>query len=245
MNYKAAFLGVGFLAVGWGRLAAQPLFEKNARVLFQGDSITDMARGRTEDPNHILGHSYVFLIAAQQGAAYPERNVTFINRGVGGNELGDMVARWDADTLALKPDVLSILIGVNDVGHSFRKNQPLSIEKYEKTYDDLLARTVAALPNIKFVLCEPMFAPGKSNAAHAVEWEADIKAMQAVVARLATKYHAPVAHFQRIFDEAFHGAPVEYWIWDGVHPTYRGHQLMADEWKRAYHEFYGPPGEAR
>ena len=122
----------------------QPLFRRGERVLFQGDSITDMARGRTADPNHILGHSYVFLIAAKQGAAYPEQAVTFINRGVGGNEVGNLATRWDADAIDLKPDVLSILIGVNDVGHSLRKNEPVSIETYEKIYDELLAKTVAA-----------------------------------------------------------------------------------------------------
>ena len=117
---------------------AQPLFEPGARVLFQGDSITDMGRGRTEDPNHILGHSYVFIIAARQGAAFPVQGVTFINRGVSGNTLADLAARWQADTIALKPDVLSILIGINDVGHCLKRNQPVSIDSYERAYDRLL-----------------------------------------------------------------------------------------------------------
>lgn len=219
----------------------QPLFEKSARVLFQGDSITDMARGRTADPNHILGHSYVFLIAAEQGAAFPEQGYVFINRGVSGNELNDLVTRWDADALDHKPDVLSVLVGVNDVGHSMRKNQPVSIESYEATYDRLLARTVAALPKVKLVLCEPFIAPGKSPGDRYEEWHAAITAMQGVIEKLAGKYHAPVVHFQKIFDEAFKRAPVEYWIWDGVHPTYAGQQLLANEWQRAYRAFYGTP----
>ena len=216
----------------------QPLFEKGMRVLFQGDSITDMARGRTADPNHILGHSYVFIIAAKQGATFPEQAVTFINRGVSGNEVGNLATRWDTDAIELKPDVLSILIGVNDVGHSLRKNEPVSIETYEKIYDELLAKTVAAFPKIKLVLCEPFIAPGKSPGARYEEWLTAIKAMQVVVEKLALKYHAPVVHFQKIFDEAFKRAPVEYWIWDGVHPTYAGHQLLADEWQRVYQAFY-------
>ncbi len=219
----------------------QPLFEKGARVLFQGDSITDMARGRTADPNHILGHSYVFLIAAAQGSAFPELGYVFINRGVGGNELTDLVTRWETDALEHKPDVLSILVGVNDVGHSLRKNQPVSIENYETTYDQLLARTVAALPKVKLVLCEPFIAPGKSPGERYEEWHAAITAMQGVVEKLAKKYHAPVVHFQKIFDDAFKRAPIDYWIWDGVHPTYAGHQLLANEWQRAYRAFYGAP----
>ena len=226
-------------------VSGQPLFEKGARVLFQGDSITDMARGRTADPNHILGHSYVFLIAAKQGATFPDQAVTFINRGVSGNEVGNLAIRWDADALEHKPDVLSILIGVNDVGHALRKKEPVSIETYEKIYDEMLAKTVAALPKVKLVLCEPFIAPGKSPGDRLEEWRTAITAMQGVVARLAKKYHAPVVHFQKIFDDAFKRAPVEYWIWDGVHPTYAGHQLLADEWQRAYKAFYGVPTGVR
>jgi lysophospholipase L1-like esterase len=221
--------------------SAQPLFERGQRVLFQGDSITDMARGRTDDPNHILGHSYVFLIAARQAADFPGQRVTFINRGVSGDQLGDLVARWPMDTLALKPDVLSILVGVNDVSHAFRDHQPFSVGKYEETYDHLLAATIAGLPKVKLVLCEPFFAPGLRTAEHAAEWEANLKALHPVLERLAAKYHAPVVHFQRTFDDAFQRAPVTYWIWDGIHPTYAGQQLLADEWQRAYRAFYGPP----
>lgn len=226
-------------------VSGQPLFAKGARVLFQGDSITDMARGRTADPNHILGHSYVFLIAAKQGATFPDQAVTFINRGVSGNEVGNLATRWDADALELKPDVLSILIGVNDVGHALRKNEPVSIETYEKIYDEMLARTIAALPKVRLVLCEPFIAPGKSPGDRFEEWRAAITAMQGVVARLAKKYRAPVVHFQKTFDDAFKRAPVEYWIWDGVHPTYAGHQLLADEWQHAYKAFYGAPAGSR
>jgi lysophospholipase L1-like esterase len=224
---------------------AQPLFEKGARVLFQGDSITDMARGRTEDPNHILGHSYVFLIAAKEGADFPERRITFINRGVSGNTVSNLMARWRTNTLELKPDVLSILIGVNDVGHQLRAGRPFLPEKFEETYDQLLADTLAALPRVKLVLGEPFFAPGKSTEAHLDEWREAMMGLRAVVEKLGKKYHAPVVHYQKVFDDAAQRAPIDYWIWDGVHPTYRGHQLMADEWKRTYRSFYGPPGDAR
>src|SRR5436190_18411808 len=94
--------------------AAEPMaaFTPGARILFQGDSITDGNRGRSADPNHILGHGYAFIIAAKYGAAYADRNLTFLNRGVSGNKVTDLAKRWQKDTLELKPDVLSILIGV-------------------------------------------------------------------------------------------------------------------------------------
>jgi len=203
-----------------------PLFKENARVLFQGDSITDGNRGRNEDPNHILGHGYCFIIAAQYGAHYPERKLAFLNRGVSGNKVTDLAARWQKDTLDLKPDVLSILIGVNDLSFG------VTAEQYEQRYDQLLADTMKALPKVRLVLCEPFGLPvgGKKDV-----WEkyrADLAARQAIVARLGEKYHAPIVHFQKMFEDATQRAPADYWIWDGIHPTYSGHQLMADEWIR-------------
>src|SRR5579864_9473297 len=113
-----------------------PVFRKAMRILFQGDSITDGNRGRKEDPNHILGHSYVFIVAAKYGASCAELNLTFLNRGISGNKVSDLEKRWQTDTLDLKPDLLSILIGVND-------NKSVPIEQYEQIYDKLLADTKA------------------------------------------------------------------------------------------------------
>lgn len=204
-----------------------PAFSSGSRILFQGDSITDGNRGRSADPNHILGHGYAFIIASQFGAAFPERQLTFLNRGVSGNKVPDLAARWEKDTLALKPDLLSILIGVNDA------STKLPVDQYEAGYDALLASARAANPKLRLVLCDPFILPvGKLKN----EWEAaqaDMALRRAAVARLANKYGAAVAHFQRAFDEACRRAPADYWIWDGVHPTYSGHQIMAEEWLRA------------
>ncbi len=217
-----------------------PLFPRGARVLFQGDSITDMGRGRTEDPNHLLGHGYAFIIAATEAAYHPEREVTFINRGVSGNTSEDLAARWQTDTLALAPDILSILIGVNDVGHKIRDGQPFLIEEYAKTYDNLLARVMDGGPGIKLILGEPFFGPGTATAARFEERRRAMEQIQAIVRELAGRYRAPVVRYQAMFDDAATRAPASYWIWDGVHPTYAGHQLMADEWRRTYRAFYGP-----
>jgi lysophospholipase L1-like esterase len=203
-----------------------PVFGNGARILFQGDSITDGNRGRNTDPNHILGHGYQALIASRYGANLPERHLTFINRGISGNTVASLARRWQTDTIDLKPDLLSILIGVNDL------NFGVKAEQYEQQYDQLLADTIKALPNVRLVLGEPFGLPvgGKKNI-----WEkyrADLAARQAIVAKLGEKYHAPVIHFQKMFDDAAKRAPADYWIWDGVHPTYAGHQLMADEWVR-------------
>lgn len=206
-------------------LALEPLaaFTPGCRLLFQGDSITDGNRGRTADPNHILGHGYAFIIAARHGAAFPERKLVFLNRGVSGNTVLDLQARWQQDTLDLKPDLLSVLIGVNDSGRG------VPLDQYEQVYDKLLADCRATNPQIRFVLGEPFHTNPND----------DIRARQQIVARLAEKYGAALVHYQRVFDEAARRAAPSYWIWDGVHPTYSGHQLMADEWERVVRGMWG------
>ena len=104
----------------------------------------------------------------------------------------------------------------------------------------LLADAVRAAPRVKFILGEPFLAPGSATAADFEQRLLAMEAMRAVVGRLASQYHAPVVHYQRMFDEAAESAPHAYWIWDGIHPTFAGHQLMADEWRRTYRAFYGP-----
>jgi len=213
-----------------GNIPKMLVFTENARILFQGDSITDGNRGRSADPNHILGHGYCFIIAAEYGARFPERKLTFLNRGASGNKVPDLAARWQADTLDLRPDVLSILIGINDSGH-------VPLDTYEQGYEKLLTDAEAANPKIHLVLCEPFYLP-KNGRMESDERGKDVKPRQAIVAKLAAKHHAALVRFQHVFDEACRRAPAECWIWDGVHPTYSGHQLMADEWVKTVSWFY-------
>ncbi len=176
--------------------AAEPIpaFTPGARILFQGDSITDGNRGRSADPNHILGHGYVFIIAARHGAAFPDAKLDFINRGISGNTVLDLEKRWQKDTLDLKPDVLSILIGVNDNGRG------VPLDQYEQVYDKLITQAKAANPKLKLVLCEPFVKPtGTINEG--------IRKRQEIVAQLAQKHGAALVHFQRVFDEAAKRAP--------------------------------------
>ena len=203
-----------------------PAFAPNERVLFQGDSITDGNRGRSADPNHILGHGYAFIIAARHGAGFPERKLDFTNRGVSGNTVLDLEKRWAKDTLALKPDLLSVMIGVND------QSRNVSLEAYEATYDKLLTDARAQNPKLKLVLIEPFVRhPGKPV-------PEGIVARQAIVAKLAQKHGAALVKLQKLFDEAAAKTADDYWVWDTVHPTYRGHQLLADEWERVVREYW-------
>lgn len=183
-------------------------------------SYTDADRGRSADPDHVMGHGYAFIIAAKYGCTLAERDLTFLNRSVSSNTVAHLQGRWQKDTLDLRPDVLSILIGIND--------QHGSPDLFETNYDKLLADTVAALPDVRLVICEPFQIPCAEKTGE----------LQAIAARLAAKHRAPLVRFQRVFDEANPRVGGTYRIWDTVHPTYSGHQLMADEWVRAVEEFY-------
>ncbi len=126
------------------------------KIFFQGDSITDAGRCRVNvDPNIKLGQGYAQLTAAKLLAEYPEKNLEIFNRGISGNRSVDLYARWKIDALNLKPDVLSILVGVNDTWHGKNKNNGVGIKRYERIYRELLTWTREVLPECKLVLCEP------------------------------------------------------------------------------------------
>lgn len=208
--------------------AAEPkseseLFPKNATILFQGDSITDGNRGRNLDPNHILGHGYAFLTASALSGRNPEMNWTFLNRGVSGNTVLEMRQRWDEDTIALKPDVLSIMIGVNDY---WRGESP---EEYRAAFDELLSYTKQELPDTKLIVIEPF-----ATLPTSLKEGANIADYQDAARDLANKYGAVYVLTQEMFMEHIANEPSEkYWIWDGVHPTYSGHWLLYEAWLKA------------
>lgn len=205
-----------------------PVFKTGATILFVGDSITDGGRARKgSDYNHTMGQGYAFILAAQLGNRFAERNLTFINRGISGNRVPDLQPRWKTDVLDLKPDVLSILVGIND---TTRANMVTTAEQFESGYDQLLADTLKTLPGVRIILCEPFVLPSGPYKAAFPAVRAEVQKRQDAVARLATKYKLPLVRFQQAYDDACKRAPAEHWCWDGIHPHYAGHALMADAW---------------
>jgi lysophospholipase L1-like esterase len=237
MKTKLGVLAVPLLLAMFAGKAVGPdsppsIFRKGSRILFQGDSITDGNRGRSADPNHILGHGYAFLIAAKFGAAFPALELDFLNRGISGNTVLDLEKRWKPDTIELKPDVLSILVGVNDYYRG------VDLAEYERAYSKIIEEAKAANPEIKLVLCEPFVLPAGKVKPNWIAWRDGLKKRAEIVERLARTHKAAYVKFQTAFDEAAKKAPAEYWIWDGVHPTYSGHQIIADEWERTVRAFW-------
>jgi len=201
--------------------------------LFQGDSITDGNRGRNTDPNHIMGHGYVFSIASRLGADFPQKKLTFYNRGISGNKVTDLADRWQKDTLDLKPDVLSILIGINDTSSVvFPHADPVTAEKYEEVYRLLLSQTKAQFPEILFVLCNPFILPVGKVKENWDAYKTELAKRQSAVLKLVNEFDAVFVDFQQVFDRACKRTDADYWIWDGVHPTVAGHELMVREWMK-------------
>ena len=205
-----------------------PVLRPHDVILFQGDSITEGGRQPGFDFNHNMGQDYDYILAAELGARFAARDLTFLNRGISGNSVLDLAARWRDDALALKPDLLSILVGINDT--LFRTDEDPA--RFETVYDRLLADTRAALPRTKIVLGQPFVLPVGRQSDDYPAHRAAVALRQAAVARLARKYRLPLIRYQAVFDAALRQAPAEHWSWDGVHPTYAGHWLMAQAWLR-------------
>jgi lysophospholipase L1-like esterase len=198
--------------------------------LFQGDSITDGNRTRDSDWNHVMGHGYQYLIASKWWYDFPQKHFHFFNRGISGNKVTDLAARWQQDTLDLMPNLLSVLIGINDVSAFINGDNNFSAEQYESGYRALLNETKQTLPNIRFVLCEPFVLPVGRVKEKWNDYFSEVKKRQTAVKKMAAEYNAIHVPFQQAFNNALANAPAEYWIWDGIHPMPAGHELMAIEW---------------
>jgi lysophospholipase L1-like esterase len=204
-------------------------------LLFQGDSITDTGRQRTDaaaNHPHSLGSGYAALAASTLLGEQPGRRWLCHNRGVGGDRVADLAARWTTDALALAPDVLSILVGVNDYWYRRAGDPGATPAQYERRYRTLLARTREAHPDVQFVIGEPFVVPGGS--AVDAHWRDDLAPYQAAARRRAEAVGAAWVPYQSVFDDALRAAPGPYWAEDGVHPTPAGHYRMAQAWLDAF-----------
>ncbi len=206
-------------------------------ILFQGDSITDCGRARDNDIR--LGDGYARLVEAELGYTCPNE-YTFINRGVGGNRIVDLYARMKSDIVNLKPDYMSILIGVNDVWHEIDWNKGVDADKFEKIYTMLLEEVKAALPDIKIMILLPFVLNGPATC-NTEEKPSKFETFSVEVAkrveaakRVAEKFGLPYIDLQTEFDKACEKAEPTYWCRDGVHPSAMGHELIKRLWLEGF-----------
>jgi lysophospholipase L1-like esterase len=201
-------------------------------VLFQGDSITDGGRNRSATGANnaaALGTGYPMLVAAALLGARPDQGLAFFNRGVSGDKVPDLAARWAVDALAIKPDVLSVLVGVNDFWHKRLRGYTGTVQDYENGFVSLLEATRRALPAIRLVVLEPFVL--RIGAVES-DWFPEFDERRAAAARVARRSGAVFVELQQTFNRLAARSRPEYWAGDGVHPTLAGHQVIAERWRQ-------------
>lgn len=203
-------------------------------IVFQGDSITDAGRDRGNyyaNQGRGMGTGYVHQIVSHLLGTLPEKGIKCYNRGISGHKVFQLADRWDIDCLNLQPDVLSILIGVNDYWHMLGGRYHGTAQIYETDLRALLKRTKTARPEVKIIMGEPFAVAGGSAIDDA--W-GPFDEYRIIAKKLAGEFDAAFLPFHQIFSDALKVAPVDYWCPDGVHPSIAGGHLMKKAWIEAF-----------
>jgi lysophospholipase L1-like esterase len=193
----------------------------NATILFQGDSITDA--GRRQNDEAILGTGYVMITAALFSAMHPEKNARFLNRGQSGNRIRELRARWQKDCIDLRPDIVSILIGINDTLRNHGWNNPTSNEAFETDFRRILEQTRDVL-NAQVLLVEPFLLPVANQQ---LKLREDLNLRIEIVRKMSREFRTSLVPLDGIFARAAKKKESSFWSLDGVHPTLAGHALIA------------------
>lgn len=246
METRRKFLTKSLFTIGAAALGAKQLsaterndaaivrkigVQQNDTILFQGDSITDAGRKRDHlNPNdtQAFGHGYAMMAAATLLNKYADKNIQIYNRGISGNRVPDLIGRWDADTIQLRPTILSILIGVNDFWRTMDSGAKNTPAQYKQQYQQLLDTTLQQLPNVKLIIGEPF---GVKDVKHVTDsWYPNFLGYQQAAKEIAKEYNAIFLPYQSIFDKAASRGAGDYWTTDGVHTSLAGANLMAEAW---------------
>lgn len=203
------------------------------RILFQGDSITDA--GRSRENNEMVGVGYPILVKSELGYSELEKGHEFINRGISGNRVVDVYARMKKDIINLKPDVMSILIGVNDVWHELQESpNGVSDEKFYKIYSMLISEIKEALPEIKIMILEPFVLKASATEENWDYFKTEVTKRAKTAKRVAEENNIPFIPLQEGFNKLCEKVEASVLLGDGVHPTCMGHTYIKDEWMKAY-----------
>lgn len=200
------------------------IIKQDSRILFQGDSVTDCRRDRKEPAG--LGSGYPLIVASMFPALFPNHGVEFINRGIGGNRAKDLINRWQTDCIDLKPDLLSIMIGINDTWRRYDAQDPTSTKQFAENYRQILKMTRENL-DCEIILIEPyvLHVP-----ADRLTWREDLDPKREVIRQLATEFKTRFIPMDELFAKAATQQSPAFWCPDGVHPSPAGHGLIAKAW---------------
>ena len=198
------------------------------KILFQGDSITDAGRNTNAGSPLSIGQGYPIMIDGYLSVKYPNR-YTFENLGISGNRVVDLYARVKADIWNRGADVLSVLIGVNDVWHEMHGNG-VEADRFYNVYSMLVKETLERFPNMKMILMEPFALRASATQERWEYFSGECRLRAEAVKRIARENGQFFLPLQERLNEAEKLAPADYWLADGVHPTAAGHQLIANAW---------------
>lgn len=199
--------------------------------LFQGDSITDAGRDDEKQGLAGLGCGYAFLLASEIENNHKDK-INFINRGKSGDRITDVYARIKEDIINLKPDYMSILIGVNDVSHELTMNCGVSPKKFRMIYGMLIDEIREVLPDIKIVILEPFVLKGTATEKLWNDFDREVRILAEISKQVAEEYETDFIPLQKKFDELSSDGNTEYWSADGIHPTLAGHEVLKNELKK-------------
>ncbi len=203
-------------------------------IIFFGDSITDCSRDRNSPFTYSssMGTGYAYMSAVHIHTNYPsEYNV--INRGIGGNRIVDLYARVKSDVWNLEPDVLSILIGINDVWHEVAQKNGVELDRFINVYKLILKETKERFPNVKLIIMEPFVIKGPATEENFDKF-LTIKDYAREIKKLAEEFGATFIPLQDKIDELLKTHDPYYVLADGVHPNFVGAGLLAREWITAF-----------
>ena len=204
-------------------------------ILFQGDSITDANRSKDTDAN--FGHGYALLVKSQLDFENPKKYKCY-NRGISGNRIVDIYQRIKIDCWNLEPDVITILVGANDVYHEVKYGNGVELDRYERFYNMIIEDTKKALPNVKIIVMGSFVTLG-AETENAFENMSEIKDYASVAKRVAESHGCRYISLQDEFDVLTKDAPMDYYISDGIHPTASGAHIIAKAWLTEFGKMEG------
>lgn len=206
------------------------------KIVFYGDSITDMNRHRDDADGTVYsyGVGYTNFVVGELTCEDPKK-YECINRGISGNRIVDLYARVKIDVWNHKPDVLSILIGVNDVWHEISRENGVELPRWERIYRTLIEETKERLPNVKIMILEPFILEGSATDGEE-RWQRflAVKEYAKVAKKIAEDYNLTFVPLQAKFDEAEAKFGGDYYTFDGVHPLAAGAKMISQEWLNAF-----------
>ncbi len=200
------------------------------KILFQGDSITDCGRDRSD--SHDLGQGYAKYAAAFIKARHPETDFEFFDLGISGHKVSDLRDRWQADCIDLQPDLVSILIGVNDTWHHAGERDWIPNEVFEADYRSLLTN-IKEKTNAKIILLEQFLLPSEKD------WfREDLGPKIEITRKLAREFADMFIPTDGLFAAACVGTDPALWAADGVHPTEAGAIFIAQHYADAFDKLF-------